>query len=270
MHLQAHPQTLALSRWPTGHRYPHACPEGQTLPSVTLAPNMQYQLTSTPGMAEHKETWGRMTTEPEWLGAPYTWGTTWTHKPAPWALTSPKQVPRYSGAPGGRSSFSQPHHTTGGSKALAAVKTTGKELFVWIGRWSVFQLTATSNSFILLNNPLQPPKAAGIYHSCTTTWEGRARDKLPLWFQSNNHPELPAWEACPGILPCSSPVWDAAGQVYSKWRSRKGEAVLLSRLCSWWQREVRPSDSACSLSSWHVALQWWGEASPPCYKHLTH
>lgn len=38
-------------------------------------------------------------------------------------------------------------------------------------------ITATSNGFILLNNPLQPPKTAGIYHFCTTSWEGKAPNK---------------------------------------------------------------------------------------------
>lgn len=134
MHLQAQPQTLARSRWPTGHRYPNVCPKGQTVPSVTLAPDRRYQLKSAPGLREHKETWGRTTTEPECLGVCYTSGTTWTHKPALRVLevcpTSPKPMAWYSGAPEGRSSISQPHHTTGGSKALTTVKTMGKELFL--------------------------------------------------------------------------------------------------------------------------------------------
>lgn len=128
MHLQAQPQTLELSRWPTGHTYPSACPKGQTAICHTRT------WEKIPGMTEHKETWGRMTTEPECLGVHYTLGATWTHKPALRVLgvcpTSPKPMAWYSGAPRGRSSISQPQHTTGGSKALAAVKTKGKEHFL--------------------------------------------------------------------------------------------------------------------------------------------
>lgn len=110
-------------------------PKCQTLPSVTLTPDRGHQLQSASGMTEHKETWGKMTTEPEWFGGRYILGTTWTHKPALIVLgvcpiSPPKPMAWYSGARGGRSSISQPHHTIGGSKALAAVKTTGKELFL--------------------------------------------------------------------------------------------------------------------------------------------
>lgn len=111
-------------------------------------------------------------------------------------------------------------------------------------------ITATSNGFVLLNNPLQLPKAAGIYHSCTTTWKGTVGTNHDfvskvitiLSYLQRGLPWHPPLPIC---------IQDAAGEVYSKLRSRKGEAVMLSRLCCWWQREVRPSDSTCSLSSWH-------------------
>lgn len=140
-------------------------------------------------MTEHRDTWAKNDNRTwaseralHWLTFPKhgAYLLSGTHKPGASVL---RVCPTwYSGAPGGRSSISQPHHITRGSKALAAkLKLRAKGFFCLDFKMKSTSITAYSKRFILLINLVQPPQAAGIYRSYHTIWAkcsraGRGRE----------------------------------------------------------------------------------------------